>query len=137
MPFGLTNALATFQNFINNVLTPYLDRFCTAYLDNMLIYSHTFEEYQEHINLVLEAFEKAGLHLKPEKYELYCQEVKYLGLIISMEGIKMDPEKITTVQDREAARNLKDVRAFLGFTNFYHRFVRNYSKIIQYLTLLI
>jgi hypothetical protein len=55
MPFGLTNSAATFQNFINNVLTPYLDRFCTIYLDDMLIYSDTFEEYQEYINLVLEA----------------------------------------------------------------------------------
>jgi hypothetical protein len=137
MPFGLTNAAATFQNFINNVLTPYLNRFCTMYLDDMLIYFDTFEEYQEHVNLILEAFEKAGLHLKPEKYELHCQEVKYLGLIISMEGIKIDPEKITTVQDGEAARNLKDVHALLGFDNFYHRFVRNYSKIIQPLTLLI
>jgi hypothetical protein len=99
MPFGLTNAPAIFQNFINNVLAPYLDQFCTAYLDNMLIYSDTFEEYQEYVNWVLEAFEKAGLYLKLEKCEFYRQEVKYLGLIISTEGIKMDPEKITTVQD--------------------------------------
>jgi hypothetical protein len=136
MPFGLTNAPATFQNFINDVLAPYLDRFCTAYLDDTLIYSDTFEEYQEHVNLVLEAFENAGLHLKPEKCEFHRQEVKYLGLIISTEGIKMDPEKITAVQDWEAPHNLKDVRAFLGFANFYHCFVRDYSKIVQPLTLL-
>jgi hypothetical protein len=136
MPFGLTNAPATFQNFINDVLTPYLNRLCTAYLDDTLIYSDTFEEYQEHVNWVLEAFEKAGLHLKPEKYEFYYQEVKYLGLIISIEGIKMDPEKITAIQDWEAPHNLKDIRAFLGFANFYHRFVQNYSKIIQPLTFL-
>jgi hypothetical protein len=97
MPFGLTNAPAIFQNFINDVLAPYLDRFCTAYLDDTLIYSNTFEEYQEHVNRVLEAFQKAGLHLKPDKCEFHCREVKYLGLIISTEGIKMDPEKITAV----------------------------------------
>jgi hypothetical protein len=136
MLFGLTNPPAIFQNFINNVLTPYLDRFCTMYLDDTLIHCDTFEEYQEHINLVLEACEKAGLHLKQEKYEFHHQEVKYLGLIISTEGIKMDPEKITAVQDWEAPRNLKDVRAFLRFANFYHCFVRNYSKIIEPLTLL-
>jgi hypothetical protein len=123
MPFGLTNAPATLQNFINDVLAPDLDRFCTAYLDDTLIYCDTFEEYQEHVNLVLEAFEKAGLYLKPEKCEFHRQEVKYLGLIISTEGIKMDPEKITAVQDWEAPRNLKDVHAFLGFANFYRRFV--------------
>jgi hypothetical protein len=136
MPFGLTNAPAIFQNFINNVLAPYLDRFCIAYLDDMLIYSDTFEEHQEHVNLVLEAFEKASLHLKPEKCKFHHQEVKYLGLIISMEGITIDLEKITTVQDWEAPRNLNDVRIVLGFANFYHCFVWNYSKIIQYLTLL-
>jgi hypothetical protein len=136
MPFGLTNTLATFQNFINDVLAPYLDWFCTAYLDDTLIYSDTFEEDQEHVNRVLEEFEKAGLHLKPEKYKFHCQEVKYLGLIISMEGIKMDPERITTVQDWEAPRNLKDVHVFLGFANFYHDFVWNHSKIIQPLTFL-
>jgi hypothetical protein len=102
----------------------------------MLIYSDTFEEHQKYVNLVLEAFEKASLHLKPEKCEFHCQEVKYLGLIISTEGIKMDPEKITAVQDWEAPCNLKDVRVFLGFANFYHHFVRNYSKIVQPLTLL-
>jgi hypothetical protein len=96
----------------------------------MLIYSDTFEEHQEHVNLVLEAFEKASLHLKPEKCEFHHQEVKYLGLIISIEGIKMDPEKITAVQDWEAPCNLKDVRTFLGFANFYRRFVWNYSKIV-------
>jgi hypothetical protein len=136
MPFGLTNTLAIFQDFINDVLAPYLNRFCTAYLHDTLIYSDTFEEYQEYVNLVLEAFEKAGLHLKPKECELHCQEVKYLRLIISTEGIKMDPERITAVQDWEAPRNLKDICAFLGFTNVYHCFVRNYSKIVQPLTLL-
>jgi hypothetical protein len=71
MTFGLTNAPVIFQNFINDVLTPYLDRLCTAYLDNTLIYSDMFEEYQLHINLVLEVFDKAGLHLKPEKCEFH------------------------------------------------------------------
>jgi menaquinone-dependent protoporphyrinogen IX oxidase len=109
MLFGLTNTPATFQNFINNVLTPYLNQFCMAYLDDTVIYSHTFEEHQEYINQVLEAFEKAGLHLKLEKYEFHYQDVKYLGFIISMEGIKIDPEKITTIQDWEAPHNLKDI----------------------------
>jgi hypothetical protein len=72
MLFGLTNAPAIFQNFINDILAPYLDRFCTTYLDDTLIYADTFEEHQEYINLVLEAFEKAGLYLKPEKYEFHC-----------------------------------------------------------------
>jgi hypothetical protein len=136
MPFGLTNAPATFQNYINDVLAPYLDRFCTAYLDDTLIYSDNFEEHQKHVRLVLDAFAKVGLHLKPEKCEFHQQEVKYLGLIISTEGIKMDPKKIRAVQDWEPPINLKDGRSFLGFANFYHCFVRNYSRIVQPLTFL-
>jgi hypothetical protein len=136
MPFGLTNAPATFQNYIKDVLAPYLDRFCTAYLDDTLIYSDNFEEHQQHVRLVLDAFAKAGLHLKPEKCEFHQQDVKYLGLIISTEGIKMDPKKIRAVQDWEPPSNLKDVRVFLGFANFYHRFIRNYSHIVQPLTFL-
>jgi hypothetical protein len=107
-----------------------------AYLDDRLISYDTFQEYQEHVNLVLGAFQKAGLYVKPEKCEFHHEEVEYLGLIISTEGLKMDPEKITTARDWEAPRNLKDIRAFLGFANFYHRFVRHYSNIVQPLTLL-
>jgi hypothetical protein len=136
MPVGLTNTPATFQNYINNVLVPYLDCFCTAYLDDTLIYSDNFEEHQEHSHLVLDAFAKVGLHLKPEKCEFHQKEVKYLGLIISTEGIKMDPEKIRAVQDWEPPSNLTDVCAFLGFANVYHRFVHNYSRIVQLLTFL-
>jgi hypothetical protein len=76
MPFVFTNAPATFQNFINDLLAPYLDLFCTAYLNNTLISSDTFAEHQEHVNQVLEAFEKAGLHLKPEQCEFHRQDIK-------------------------------------------------------------
>jgi hypothetical protein len=86
--------------------------------------------------LVLDAFAKAGLHLKPEKCEFHQQEIKYVGLIISMEGIKMDPEKIRAMQDWKPPSNLKDVHAFLGFANFYCRFVHNYSHMVQLLTFL-
>ena len=99
MPFGLTNAPASFQNFINDALQPFLDRFATAYLDDILIYSDTLEEHKVHVRQVLEQLQRYGLHLKPEKCEFFRTEVKYLGLIIGREGIKMDPEKIRTVWD--------------------------------------
>jgi hypothetical protein len=72
MLFSFTDALAIFQNFIYDVLAAYLDRFCMEYLNNMLIYSDTFEEHQAHINLLLEAFEKAGLYLTLENYNFHC-----------------------------------------------------------------
>jgi hypothetical protein len=71
MPFGLTNTPATFQNYINDILAPYLDCFCTAYLDNNLIYSDNFKDHQQYVHLVLNAFTKVGLHLKHDKCEFH------------------------------------------------------------------
>jgi hypothetical protein len=123
MPFGLTNAPASFQHFINDVLQPYLDIFVTAYLDNILIYSDNLNDHRNHVLKVLEALSEAGLHLKPEKCEFHWQEVKYLGFIISTSGTKMDPAKVTTIQEWPIPRNVKDVQSFLGFVNFHRRFV--------------
>jgi hypothetical protein len=86
--------------------------------------------------LVLDTFAKAGLYLKPKKSKFHYQEVKYLGLIISTEGIKLDPKKICTMLDWEPPSNLKDAYVFLGFAYFYYYFVCNYSYIIQPLTFL-
>jgi transposase InsO family protein len=134
MPFGLTNAPADFQRFINDVLAPFLDRFTTAYLDDILIYSNSLEEHREHVRQVLEKLSAAGLHLKPEKCEFYRREVKYLGLIVGIDGIKMDPDKVAAVSEWAVPRKVKDVRSFLGFANFYRRFVRGYSELVRPLT---
>jgi hypothetical protein len=136
MPFGLTNAPASFQHFINDALRPFLDRFATAYLDDILIYSETLEEHKDHVRQILQRLTEHGLHLKPEKCEFFKDEVKYLGLIIGREGIKMDPEKMKTVRDWPTPENLHDVRSFLGFANFYRRFIRAYSAIVRPLTAL-
>jgi len=134
MPFGLTNAPADFQRFINKTLAPFLDHFMSAYLDDILIYSDTMEEHTQHVHQVLERLTDAGLHLKPEKSEFHKTEVKYLGLIIGVDGIKMDPSKVETVKAWPPPENLLDVRAFLGFANFYCRFVKGYSKVVEPLT---
>jgi hypothetical protein len=136
MPFGLTNAPADFQRFINDVLSPFLDIFATAYLDNILIYSDNLEEHREHVRQVLEKLSAAGLHHKPEKCEFYQKEVKYLGLIIGAEGIKMDPEKIAPVRDWPVPAKVCNVHSesFMGFANFYRHFIRGYSEVIRLLT---
>jgi hypothetical protein len=97
MPFGLINAPASFQNLINNTLRQYLDDFCTAYLDDILIYSKTLKKYKRHVRLVLEVLTEAGLHLDINKCEFHVSEVKYLGLIISDKNIRIDPEKIRAI----------------------------------------
>lgn len=85
MPFGLSNAPASFQNYINNILQDYLDAFCTAYIDNILIYSNTLKEHKKHVRQVLQKLREAGLQLNIDKCEFQVQEVKHLGLIISTE----------------------------------------------------
>ena len=86
MPFGLCNAPSDFQALINDVLRPYLDVFCTAYLDDILIYSDNLIEHKAQVRQVLSALRKAGLHLQPEKCKFHQTEVKYLGLIITRNG---------------------------------------------------
>jgi hypothetical protein len=134
MPVSLTNTVATFQNYINDVLVPYLDHFCTTSLDDTLIYSDNFQDYRQHVHLLLVALAKVGPHLKPKKCQFHQQQVKYLGTIMSTEGIKMDSGKICTMQVLEPPGNLKDVNTLLGFANFYIHFNCNYSRIIQLLT---
>ena len=85
--FSLANAPSLFQYFVNNTLRPYLDVFCTAYIDNILVYSNNLAEYKKHVDLVLEALRGARLQLDIDKYEFYKIEVLYLGLIIFIDGI--------------------------------------------------
>ncbi|KAH0610717.1 uncharacterized protein H6S33_011144 [Morchella sextelata] len=118
MPFGLTNTPATFQHFINDCVRDYLDMFCTAYLDDILIYSDTFREHQVHVEKVLEALQRHGVLLKPEKCEFHTQSTNYLGLIIEPNGIKMEPRKLETVKNWTVPKTVKDVQAFLAQTAF-------------------
>ena len=131
MPFGLTNAPATFQTYINKALHPWLDVFCTAYIDDVLIYSDTLEEHREHVRTVLQALQKAGLYLDIRKCEFEVNEVAYLGMIISDSGVKMDPAKIHAITSWQPPSNVKDVQGFLGFANFYRRFIRGFSRLVR------
>ena len=134
MPFGLCNAPGTFQSFINATLHEFLDDFCTSYMDDILVYSNTRDEHVAHVSKVLKRLQKAGLYLDINKCEFFVSEVRYLGLIITTEGVKMDPAKVDTVVNWPMPRNLKDVQAFLGFANFYRKFILGYSHIAGALT---
>ena len=97
MPFGLTGAPATFQRFINDTLRDYLDVFCTAYLDDILIYSKTRTEHINHVRSVLQKLREAGLYAKIQKYEFIVPETKFLGIIIGRDSIRIDPDKVKTI----------------------------------------
>jgi hypothetical protein len=134
MPFGLTNAPATFQSFINDALREYLDDFASAYLDDVLIYSKTRKEHIEHVRKVLEALDKADMKVAGEKCAFHQQEVEFLGFILSTEGVKMDPRKVEAVQQWPVPKTVTEVQEFLGFANFYRRFVKGYSGVATPLT---
>jgi RNase H-like domain found in reverse transcriptase/Reverse transcriptase (RNA-dependent DNA polymerase) len=134
LPFGLSNGPASFQRYINDALARHLDQFCTAYMDDILIYSDNIHQHREHVRSVLQALRKAGLQADIHKSEFEVSQVKYLGLIISTKGVQMDPEKIDTIVGWQTPKRVKDVQAFLGFANFYRRFIKNFSLICKPLT---
>ncbi|KAJ3464714.1 hypothetical protein MRS44_009500 [Fusarium solani] len=134
MPFGLTNAPAAFQRMINHVLREHLDDFVVCYLDDILIFSETEEEHTEHVHKVLKALQDANLLVEPEKSTFHTHEVEFLGHIISPNEIRMDPKKIAAVRDWPRPKNLKEVQSFIGFANYYRRFIRNFGKIAIPLT---
>ena len=137
MPFGLTNAPATFQNLMNDVLRDFLDDFAIVYLDDILIFSRSLAEHKPHVRLVLERLRANGLFAKPEKCAFHRDEIEYLGFIISASGVKMDPKKVSAIVDWPKPSSVRDLQVFLGFANFYRRFIRGYSKIASPLTRLL
>ncbi len=134
MPFGLCNGPASFQHYINDTLGEFLDDFCTAYLDDILIYSEIEAEHEIHVKRILQKLREAGLQVDITKCEFHVNRVPYLGLIITTEGIKMDPAKIETIVQWPSLINVKDVQSFLGFANFYRRFIYGYSRLASPLT---
>ena len=136
VPFGLCNAPAAFQHLMNDVLREYLDDFLVIYLDDILIYSNTKLEHQHHVRLVLQRLREAGLYVKPEKCQFAVSEVSFLGYLISANGIRMDPKKVEAVTSWPTPQSQHDIQVFLGFANFYRRFIKDYSKIAHPLTIL-
>jgi transposase InsO family protein len=131
LPFGLTNGPSTFQRYINDTLMGYLDEFCSAYIDDILIYSNNLAEHRIHVGRVLERLRGAGLQADVDKCEFHVTTTKFLGFIIGVDGITVDPEKVAAVATWKEPTTVKGVQSFLGFCNFYRRFVREYSRIAK------
>ena len=137
VPFGLCNAPAAFQHLMNDVLREYLDDFLVIYLDDILIYSNTKSEHQHHVRLVLQRLREAGLYVKPEKCQFAVSEVSFLGYLISANGIRMDPKKVEAVTSWPTPQSQHDIQVFLGFANFYRRFIKEYSRTVSPITALL
>ena len=124
MPWGLTNAPAVFQQFMNHVLRDFIDKGVIVYIDDILIYSDTEEEHTELVTKVLEALMLAGLCVELEKMAFHVQKVEFLGYVIGAEGVMISEEVIKQIINWEVPRNVKEVQSFLGFANFYRRFIK-------------
>ena len=134
MPFGLTNAPASFQRFMNDIFGDMLDKSVLVYLDDILIYSDDIDQHRHHVREVLSRLRKHGLYAREDKCEFHKTQVEFLGYILSEHGLEMAQDKIETIQNWPEPRKVKDIQSFLGFANFYRRFIKNYSAITVPLT---
>ena len=119
MFFGMTNSPATFQTMMNDILV--------VYLDDILIFTKMEEEHVQVVQWMLQILKENKLFLCPEKCEFYKQRIEYLGLVISENKVSMDPVKVAGVQEWPTLENKMDIQAFLGFVNFYQRFIQDFS----------
>ena len=129
MPFGLSNAPATFQRLMENCLGDMNMQSCLIYLDDIVVFSRTYEEHIERLKKVFERLVEAGLKLSSAKCNLFQKELKYLGHIVSPESIATDPKKVECVREWPVPQNLKQLQSFLGFVGYYRRFIKDFSKI--------
>ncbi len=136
LPFGLSNAPAVFQAPVNDVLRDMVDQFIYVYLDDILIFSHSLQEHVQHVRQVLQRLLENGLYVKAEKCVFHAQSVPFLGYIVSAEGVHMDTDKVQAVVDWPTPDSRKALQRFLGFANFYRRFIRNFSQLAAPLTAL-
>uniref|UniRef100_A0A673CBI9 Gypsy retrotransposon integrase-like protein 1 n=1 Tax=Sphaeramia orbicularis TaxID=375764 RepID=A0A673CBI9_9TELE len=129
MPFGLTNAPAVFQALVNDVLRDMLNVFVFVYLDDILIFSSDEETHIQHVRQVLQRLLANQLFVKSEKCEFHQSSVSFLGFIIAEGSVQMDPEKVSAVREWPTPASRKDVQRFLGFANFYRKFIRGFSSV--------
>ncbi len=137
MFFNLYNESVLFQKYINNTFCKHLNKFYTAYLNDILIYFNNKLEHEIHVKLILRKLQEADLQMNIIKCEFHITQVSYLELIIIIEEIKMNSFKINIIVNRFILINVKNVQSFLDFTNFYRRFIYDYNRITTSLTHLI
>jgi hypothetical protein len=134
MLFGLTNAPGHFMYLMNSVFMPELNKFVVVFIDDILIYSRSKEEHEEHLRIVLQLLRDHQLYVKFSKCEFYIKEVPFLGHVVSPEGIAVDPSKVKEVLEWKLPTMVSEVRSFLGLADYYRRFIPNFSKITKPIT---
>jgi len=131
LSFELTNESTFFQQYMNDVLWNFLNDFCQAYLDDILIYSKTRKKHKDHVKLVLSRLREAELQMNIRKCEFNVEETVFLEVIVSELGLCMNFSKVTVIVSWITSTNLKEIQSFVGFVNFYRRFIKNFSKLVK------
>jgi hypothetical protein len=131
MPFGLKNAPATFQRAGNTIFKKEIEKFVHIYIDDINVYSKTFEEHVEHLAIVFERVRESGMKLQRAKCSFIKPEITFLGHIVSREGLKVDPSKVEKLKDWKPPTDRKAVQRYTGFVNYYRKFVKDHSRIIK------
>ncbi|GFU76796.1 retrovirus-related Pol polyprotein from transposon opus [Trichonephila clavipes] len=131
MPFGLSGTTPNFQKVIDQILKPVIGKFVSVYMDDAIISSPSFTHHVEHLREVFRLLQDAGLTLNKEKCKFDCDELKYLGFIFSKEGIKTDETKVRAIVEMKPPGNSKEVSKFLGMSQWYAKFIKNYVGLCE------
>jgi Uncharacterized Rossmann fold enzyme len=128
MPFGLNNAPPTFQRAMDEIFREYIDEFMNVYIDDIVIYSKTFEEHLEHIEKILEKLRKVNMMIKLKKCDWAKRNVEYLGHIVGNDGLKPSPRLIEKVMKIKRPRNKTDIKSFTMLCSYYRKFIKEISQ---------
>lgn len=134
MPFGLKNAPSTFQRVMDNVLKELQGKICLVYMDDIIVYSTSLQEHLENLNSVFEKLKVANLKIQINKSEFLCKEVSFLGHLVTPDGIKPNPEKISAVRKFPLPTTQKQIKSFLGLLGYYRKFIKDFANLTKPLT---
>ena len=134
MPFGSTNAPTTFMDLMYRVFQPYLDQFVVVFVDDILIYSQSEEEHEDHLRVILQLLRDHQLYAKFSKCEFWLTEVRFLGHVVSTLGVSVNAKKVEAVMSWERPKSVFEIRSFLGLAGYYKRFIENFSQLAAPIT---